>query len=62
MMGYNNAVLPRLAWAFTIYNFPISFVGKLEAACTKYLKRWNGLVSAETPLLVPYIEEDENMA
>ena len=23
---YNNAILPRLTWEFTIYNFPISFV------------------------------------
>lgn len=40
---YNNAILPRLTWEFTIYNFPISFVEKLEAACTKYLKKWAGI-------------------
>ena len=40
---YNNAILPRLTWEFTIYNFPISFVEKVEAACTEYLKRWAGI-------------------
>ena len=57
---YNNAILPRLTWEFTIYNFLISFVDKLEAACTISISR-DGLVSAETPPQAPYTE-DVNMA
>ncbi len=56
---YNNLILPKLTCEFTNYNFPISFVEKLEAACTKYLKRWAGV--SRKPLLVPYTEENVNV-
>ena len=40
MWLYNNAIIPKITWEFTIYNFQITYVENLEATCTKYLKRW----------------------
>jgi hypothetical protein len=37
---YNNMIIPKMTWEFTVYNFPITYIGNLEATCTKYLKRW----------------------
>ncbi|XP_072030417.1 uncharacterized protein [Amphiura filiformis] len=48
MWIYNNAILPKMTWEFTIYNFPIKFIGGLEATCTKYLKRWAGISRCTT--------------
>ena len=35
---YNNASIPKMAWEFTIYSFPIIFLENLVA--TKHLNRW----------------------
>ena len=48
MWIYNNAIIPRLSWEFTIYNFPITFVESLESTCTKYLKKWAGICRSMT--------------
>ncbi|XP_072020302.1 uncharacterized protein [Amphiura filiformis] len=40
---YNNAILPKMTWEFTIYNFPNTYIEGLEATCTKYLKKWAGI-------------------
>ncbi|XP_072039563.1 uncharacterized protein [Amphiura filiformis] len=49
MWIYNNAILPKMTWEFTIYNFPItSYIEGLEATCTKYLKRWAGISRCTT--------------
>ena len=43
MWIYNNTIIPKMTWEFTIYNFPITYVENLEAICTKNLKRWAGI-------------------
>jgi len=48
MWIYNNAIIPRVTWEFTIYNFPVTFVEGLEAICTKYLKKWAGICRSMT--------------
>ena len=48
MWLYNNAIIPKMTWEFTIYNFPITYVVNLEAICTKYLKRWVGISRCTT--------------
>ena len=48
MWIYNNAIIPKITWGFTIYNFPIAYVENLEAICTKYLKRWAGISRCTT--------------
>ena len=48
MWIYNNAIIPKMTWEFTIYNFPITYVESLAAVCTKYLKRWDGISHCTT--------------
>lgn len=37
---YNNLIISKMSWSFTVYNLPITYVNKvLEAACNRYLKR-----------------------
>ena len=43
MWIYNHVIIPKLTWEFTIYNFPITYLEKLEATYSKYLKRWVGI-------------------
>ena len=43
MWIYNNEIIPKMIWEFTIYNFLITYVENLEAVCTRYLKRWAGI-------------------
>ena len=40
---YQHSLLPKIAWEFTIYNFPLSFAQELERVATKHLKKWAGL-------------------
>ena len=41
-------IIPKMTWEFTIYNFPITYIQKLEATCTKYLKKWAGISRCTT--------------
>ena len=43
MWIYNNAIVPRLTWELTIYNFPMTYIESLETTCTKFLKKWAGI-------------------
>ena len=48
MWLYNNAIIPKMTWEFTIYNFQITYVENQEATSTKYLKRWAGISRCTT--------------
>ena len=48
MWIYNNTIIPKMTWEFTIYNLPITYIKSLEAICTKYLKRWAGISQCTT--------------
>ena len=48
MWIYNHVIIPKMTWEFTIYNFPITYIEKLEATCTKYLKKWAGISRCTT--------------
>ncbi|XP_072025165.1 uncharacterized protein [Amphiura filiformis] len=48
MWIYNHMIIPKLTWAFTINNLPKTYIENLEAACTKYLKRWAGMSRCTT--------------
>ena len=41
---YQVGICPRMSWDLSINNLPLSWVtGTLEAAATRFLKRWSGL-------------------
>jgi len=40
---YNNLIISKMSWSFTVYNLPITYVKGLEATCNRYLKRWLGV-------------------
>ena len=46
---YNNLLVQKLSWEFTVYDFPLSFAKQLEAVCTSYLKKWLDLSRNITP-------------
>ena len=48
MWVYDNAILPKMTWEFTIYNLPITYIESWDATCTKYLKRWAGISRCTT--------------
>ena len=40
---FQFGVIPRLQWPFTIYEIPITAVLKMEAVCSKFLRKWMGV-------------------
>jgi hypothetical protein len=49
---YNFYVVSKLSWMLMIYDLPLTFVTKLEAACTRRLKEWLHIIpSCTTPIL-----------
>ena len=50
---YRAGICPRMSWDLAINNLPLSWVtGTLEAAATRFLKRWSGLAkTADTARL-----------
>ena len=50
---YRVGICPRMSWDLAINNLPLSWVtGTLEAAATRFLKRWSGLAkTADTARL-----------
>ena len=59
LLLYRAGVCPRLVWDLSVSDFPVSWVKSvLEAATTKFLKRWSGLaLSADTAQL--YLPKQE---
>ena len=46
---YRQGVCPRLNWLLLIYEYPFTWIEKLDALATKYLKRWAGLARSANP-------------
>ena len=44
LMVYKAGICPRLSWLLLIEELPISWVEKLDAIATRYIKRWTGLM------------------
>ena len=49
---YRAGICPRLSWLLLIENLPISWVEKLDAIATRYIKRWTGLMRSANPALL----------
>ena len=49
---YQHVVLSKISWPFMIYDFSLSFVKKLEAKATVFLKRWAGVFKKADPSIL----------
>src|SRR4051812_22067222 len=49
---FQFSVIPKLAWPFQVYDFPLEFAKKLDVIATRLLKKWVGLYKkADTGVL-----------
>ena len=49
---YQHFIIPKLSWCLTALDLTLTFVKRLQAKATKYLKKWSGLPrSANTAIL-----------
>ena len=49
---YQHFIIPKLSWYLTALDLTLTFVKRLQAKATKYLKKWSGLPrSANTAIL-----------
>ena len=49
---FQFSVIPKLAWPFQVYDFPLEFAKKLDVIATRFLKKWVGLYNkADTGVL-----------
>lgn len=57
MWVYNFAILAKLTWVFTVYDFPISFVEQLDSLVIRFLKKWSRLTKCAAPELL-FLQRD----
>lgn len=52
---YQNGLLPKLMWLLTVYEMPLTVVGRVEKRVNKHLRRWLGIPPSSTAVGV-YIQ------